>query len=485
LLQYACINYARGLRHKPVKQARFFSRRRNQRHTENASSRGWQLPDSLIVFTTAATDVVGGRAADPQNNPRATAQKRLVRALALLYVLLACSLSVSAALPEVRRTIAMSDVVTSLHSSFFGWSLIIGGLFSARLFRRLGHGRVLAAGTVAMTGGAVTFGLGHHAWATLTGAAAFGAGAAAVVITIPAVVAAEFRERRNEVFTRLNAAPVFGGAMFTLSLAAAASRNIWRLPVIAIPLGVGLITAVVGLRLRGTNIGVAETLDFQVDANATASHSPIGLLRHNVAFRNRWLMLVVSITAEFDFGAWMVTFVRENGGFSSGRAPLVGVMWGGGMIVSRTMTPRILRVLGRRVESTLFLVMAAGVAATILTPSFAGRLLAVGLTGFAVGPLYPLGIERLFVRAHGQDVTAVSSAGALASGVGATFGPLIIGFFSDRFELPRAMWIPAALALFGAFAAKRRWGNEAGELGSPHDDGIFADLNESVLTSHS
>ncbi len=460
-----------------------------------AESAAVSAPGSIEIAETAIGDGVTG-------SP--TEKSGLLMALALLYVLLACSLSVSSALPEVRRTIAMSDVVTSLHSSFFGWSLIIGGLFSARLFRRLGHGRVLAIATIAMTGGAVTFGVGHRVWTTLTGAAAFGAGAAAVVITIPAVVAVEFGERRNEVFTRLNAAPVFGGAMFTLSLAVAASHNLWRVPVIVVPVAVGFVTAVVGFRLRGSNIGAAlqpsalqkgavqtsaisavrpislpsvtdehntelnseNNTEHNIGQNtehniepatvAKTGHSPLGLLRHNIDLRNRWLKLVVSITAEFGFGAWMVTFVREHGGFSSGQAPLVGVMWGGGMIISRTTTPRLVHALGRHVETTLFTLMAVGVAATILTPSVAGRLLSVGLTGFAVGPLYPLGIERLFIHSHGEDLTAVSSAGALASGVGATFGPLIVGFFSDHFGLPAAMWIPAALALFGAFATRPR-----------------------------
>jgi MFS family permease len=418
---------------------------------------------SLLTSTeTASTQL---QAASPER------EQKVISTLSLLYVLLACSLSVSAALPEVRRTIAMSDVVTSLHSSFFGWSLLIGGLACNRLFARLGHRNVLAVSVLAMTCGAVFFGFGISAWMTLLGAASFGFGAAVVVITMPAVVANEFGERRNEVFTRINAAPVAGGSFFTLTLAIANSHGLWRLPVIVFPLAFGIAVVVVGRALRPRPISVSSSdPTFLRDDLVSSSQTPargslVSLLRDNAGFRRRWLMLVVSVCGEFGFGAWMVTFAREHGKFSAGLAPLMGVMWGGGMIVSRTRSQTMIRLFGDHLETALFLLSGLGFTLAISVPSVPGRMAAVVLSGFAVGLQYPLGVDRLFVQVPGVEVSSISSVGALASGVGITIGPLLVGTISDQVGLYRALFVPVVIALIGAVLSYRRWGNEGGALG--------------------
>jgi MFS family permease len=172
--------------------------------------------------------------------------RRVIVVMSLAYALLSCSLSAQVALPEIRRTIPMSDVVTSLHGSFFGWALLVGGLFFSKLSARVGRSRFLALGVVGLAGGAVLFATGHVVVQTLAGAAITGVSGAILVITVPGLIADAFGDRRSLVFTRLNAFPALAGLLFPLAVSAAPSVSLsWRWPTIVFP--VALTLAMVGL----------------------------------------------------------------------------------------------------------------------------------------------------------------------------------------------------------------------------------------------
>jgi MFS family permease len=405
--------------------------------------------------------------------------RRLEVTLGLMYALLACGLSVTAALPDVRRVIPMSDVVTSLHGSFFGWGLVIGGLFGHRMLvdsRR----RVLLIGSVVGLGlGAIAFGTGTVLSATLGGAAVIGASGAALVVAMPAVVADAFGDRRGEVFTRLNAAPAVTGMLSPLSLAVAPTLGVsWRVPVVALPLicVVAVTVAAVGLRGRrfdatgAPRVGSVAVESVAVESVAVESVAAgsSGSLREpfrHPPFRRRFVLQVLALGVEFSLGVWIVTFLRESAGLSRALAPIGGTCWALGILTSRLLVPRLIRTAGTRLEALCFATAAAGTLALVLIDLTPVRLLAVFLTSSAVGPLYTLGVERLFITGGDRNVSAISSIAALASGLAASIGPFIVGFVADRFDLRAGVLTVSFAAICGLGLCQMHWGGEAGRLG--------------------
>ena len=253
-------------------------------------------------------------------------RRRILASFGVAYVLLACGLSVNAALPELRRSIPMSDTVTSLHGSFFGWGLLIGGLFGSRAISRLGRLNVLVGASVALGVGAVLFGTAHVVAQSLVGGACIGLGGAALVITIPGLVADVFGPERNVIFTKLNIAPGLGGLSFPLLLALSPGAGVsWRIPTAALPVALLVVMGVfVGplLRTRGA-VRTFPAGRRGAESAPTTSRDVLVLLRHR-AVRHRFALQVLTVAAEFSAGSWLVVFLRENGGFSRAMAPVGG-----------------------------------------------------------------------------------------------------------------------------------------------------------------
>ena len=388
---------------------------------------------------------------------------RVFLVMALAYAVLACSLSAQVALPEIRRSIPMSDVVTSLHGSFFGWALIALGLFGARLVSGVGRSRALAGGVVGMAFGAVLFGTGHVAAQTLAGAALTGVSAAVVVITVPGLVADAFGERRSEVFNKLNTVPGLIGLFFPVAVSAAPSVSLsWRWPTIVLPLVLLVVVAVLASPLRN---GRRAVHDAGNDAGVRAIFSSLGV----TAVRRRFAMQILSVSMEFAFAVWVVTYLREVVGISRDLAPLGAALWAFGMFFGRLLVPQLVRAFGHSLEMACFIGVIAGSLTLVFGHWSLLRFFAVGVVAFSAAPTYTLGVERLFIRGGANPATTanLSSLAAIASGVAITVGPLVIGIGGDVFGLRYAMLMTPAAAAVALALCLGRWGDEAGRLGQP------------------
>ena len=395
-------------------------------------------------------------------------RKRILASFAIAYVLLACGLSVTAALPELRRSVRMSDTVTSLHGSFFGWGLVVGGLFGSKAIRSLGRLNVLVGSSAALGVGAVLFGTAHSIAQSLSGGALIGLGAAAVVITVPGLVADVFGPERNAIFTQLNIAPGLGGLSFPLLLAIAPSLGLtWRVPTAALPAALLVIMAVfVGPLLRTRrSVRTFPAGRRTSDQTPTTSRDVMMLLRHRPV-RHRFTLQVLAVAVEFSSGAWVVVFLREHG-FSRASAPLGGAAWAIGLMSSRALTVRLIGWFGRRLEAACFLGGIIGVLMILYGPSSL-RLLVVCVAAFSFGPLYTLGVERLFMNAEAagiHDTAAVSALAAVASGLAITVGPFAVGVVADRAGLRSALLLVPLASMVGVITCLRRRGGEAGMSG--------------------
>lgn len=387
--------------------------------------------------------------------------RRVIIVMSLAYALLACSLSALIALPEIRRTIHMTDVVTSLHGSFFGWALLVGGLFGSKLSKLIGRSRFLAIGVFGLGVGAVLFATGRVVAQTLAGAAIAGASGAILVITIPGLIADTFGERRSEVFTKLNAVPALAGLVFPLTVSVAPSVSLtWRWPTIVFPL---LLTVVIVGLSHPLRNGERSPRSTSPDTGARAILGPLKVK----SVRQRFVIQVLSTSIEFAAGIWMVTYLREVVGLSRDRAPIGAAAWALGMFFSRASVPRLVRWLGPRLEAAGFVGVVVGGLMLMYGHFSVVRLVAVPVISFSIGPMYTLGVERLFIRGNVNPANTanLSSLAAVASGLAITAGPLLVGLAGDAFGLRNAMWLIPLGAGVGAALSLVGWGGEAGLLG--------------------
>jgi MFS family permease len=391
-------------------------------------------------------------------------RSHLLVALSLAYALLACGLSITAALPELRRVAPMSDTVTSLHGSFFGWGMVGGGFVGATVLRAVGRRRVLVGGVIGIASGSATFATARSPLQSLAGAAVIGICGAAVVLTTPALVADVYGEHRARVFNRINTAPAIAGLLFPLALTMATTGGVsWRVPVAVLPIICALSIVVVVARgpLREAH---------RVATPVSAVPIPLVPLLRNAPLRRRFGLQVLSVAMEFAMGVWVVTYLREEAGFSRSAAPLGAAAWALGMLASRAMVPMLVAALRRRLEACCYGGTAAAVLVLLAAPWPVVKLGAVAAVAFSVGPMYTLGVDRLFVRG-GSDSASISALASLASGVAVTVGPVVLGAAADRVGLSRAMLAVVVAAGIGMMLSARRWGGEAGMLGQVDAEG--------------
>ena len=186
--------------------------------------------------------------------------------------------------------------------------------------------------------------------------------------------------------------------------------------------------------------------------------------------RRRFALQVLEVGVEFSLASWLVVFLREQGGFSKAAAPIGGAAWAVGMMTSRALTPRLILAFRHRLEASCLVGGIVCALCVLAIPVPWVRLVVVALTSFSFGPMYTLGVERLFVNAEQAgviDTVSVSSLAGVASGVAITLGPFAVGVVADRIGLTTALLLVPGLATLALVLCLVRWGNEAGRSGQP------------------
>jgi predicted MFS family arabinose efflux permease len=419
-------------------------------------------------MTLSTDDLVTERVTE-QTATRAD-NRSVVVSLALGYCVLSLGLNCIVAMPEVRRAIPMSDTITSLHGSFFGWGLIGLSLGAGAVSRLLSRTALFLSGIGFVGAGALVFSFAANTTLSLLGTFSFGLGSAAIVLVIPAAVSARFPDRRGTLLSQLNVAPTLAGIVLPLAFALGGRFGwSWRLPIrILMPLMV-ISALLVAFRPARQRLFDDVTVNPRVHDEAVDPHVSVWKLLTHAPVRYRWMIQVVQIAAEFAFGTWTAVYLREVGNVSAALAPLGPMVWAGGMALSRFGTSWVVRLAGKQLEAACFGIVVLGSVSLILVNSLPAMLVSIAVTALGFGPMYSLGVDRLFINAHAagiRDDQSISALAALASGVAVTAGPVVVGVLSDRFALRQAMFFTPGIAVACFLLATLRWHHEAGALGS-------------------
>lgn len=358
---------------------------------------------------------------------------RLTFGIGLSYALLAWSMGYGAVLPELRDEVHMSASAASLHGSLFGIFLLLLGTVGRPLLTIFSNRVLLVSSVIGMFGGGVLFGFGRSTALTLTGAGLSGAAAACFVVVVPSVVFAHHPTTPTHAMAVLNTFPMLSATVLPLGVGVAVAAGLsWR---VAFLVPLWLVT--------GGIVVVAGT-----SAVPTTRHSePIALqqLFRVPTFARSWSVLACGVLIEIGTGIWAASIIVKQGGASKALGASLTVGFFVGMAVGRIS---LARLLGRYSSERVFVASFVGVLVSLvpflLGPGLVGRVLGLALLGLTLAAVYPLSISRLF-ELH-DDTEALGRAAAIASGVGVTFGPLLLGAFSDVVGLG---WATIVLPVFG------------------------------------
>ncbi|MCU1366699.1 MAG: major facilitator superfamily 1 [Ilumatobacteraceae bacterium] len=357
---------------------------------------------------------------------------RLTFGIGLSYALLAWSMGYGAVIPELRDEVHMSASIASLHGSLFGICLLVLATVGRPLLEAASNRLLLALSVAGMFGGGVLFGFARTPVLSLLGAGLSGAGAACLVIVVPTVVYAHQDDSATEALAVLNTFPMLSSTLLPLAVGLAVAADVtWRAAYLA-PLcliGVGL---------------VATSARTKVPDAAHAVPIRLGQLFRVPLFARRWAALACGVLVEIGTGIWAASIMVEQGGASKGVGALLTVGFFVGMGIGRLALASLLRRFGgSRVLIGSFVGVLVSLVPFLLGPGLVGRVLGLTLLGLTLASVYPLSISRLF-QLH-DDTEALGRAAALASGFGVTFGPLLLGAFSDIVGLG---WATAVLPVF-------------------------------------
>lgn len=367
---------------------------------------------------------------------------RLTFGIGLSYALLAWSMGYGAVLPELRDDLHMSASVASIHGSLFGICLLVFATVGRHLLARFSNRAMLVFSVTGMFGGGILFGVGPVAAVTLLGAGLAGAGSACLVIAVPAIVFAHQREAPTQALAMLNTFPMLSATLLPLVVGLAIAMNVtWRAAYL-VPLFV---------------IAIAVIVTAGRSAVPTALHAePISLreLFKVPLFARRWATLACGVLIEIGTGIWAASIMVTQGGASKGVAALLTIGFFIGMAIGRISLANLLRRhSGQRVLMASFIGVLAALAPFTLGPALVGRVVGLSLLGLMLSPVYPLSIARMF-ELH-DDTEALGRAAAVASGVGVTFGPLLLGTFSDLVGLGWATVVLPVFAVLGLLVIER------------------------------
>jgi len=353
------------------------------------------------------------------------------------FCLLVAGLSSGVVLGELRDELHLSGVVATAHGSMFGVGLLVVGAVGLPFVARAGRARAFWISCAAIVTGVIILCLGRIAAVTLTGCLIAGFACATLVMLMPGILADHHGEHRAQAFAAVNGLPGLAGIAFSVIVGATISAGFtWRWPFALLTLALGVAVVVLG---RGIRFPAATPADVQI----------LRLLRDRSVLQP-YLGIVHAVMCEFPIGVLSVVFLKEAGGASGGVAAILAGVWGLSLPVTRLALTRLTALAGLWSRSVAYLIVTAGTLIMWAGPALAIRTAGLVIVGIGAAALYPLAVDRLYLR-DGADTVALGAVAALGSGTAIVLGPLGLGLLFDAVGVRNSILAVTVLALLGVF----------------------------------
>lgn len=160
---------------------------------------------------------------------------------------------------------------------------------------------------------------------------------------------------------------------------------------------------------------------------------------------------VAATLSEGAVGDWAGVFLHEQRGTSEAVAAVGFVAFAATMAAARLVGDAAVRRFGaRRVARGGGALAVVGFVAAVASPAALGSILAFGLVGLGIGPVFPLMLADAGRREGGRGIAAVSAVGY----TGLVLGPPLIGFAAEATTLSTALLAVSAVAAFIVVSAR-------------------------------
>jgi MFS family permease len=347
----------------------------------------------------------------------------------------------SAAMPFIKDSLALTTSVVSWHFSAYAVGRLTAGFPTRRLVERgIGPNAVRVTG-LALVIAMVAIALAPSRW-----------------LSVPAALCIGF----------------FGGLVQALSQAQFA-----RLPAAsrAIAIGEAYVVSSLGVFVSPVSIGfvaehgmpwmaaltipalllVANVMFVRPgQARDQVPHKPPAKTKkpaaHAHAVLTFWVLVFFGNAVEWGIGLWGPQVLKEKLHLATANAVSVMGFYFGATIVGRIINTRLLRRF--ECEQLFLTYMALGWAAVVLfliSTSLPVAVAGLIVAGACLGCFYPLNLATAMKYAP-DDISLITSGAAKCSGLSLLSVPLTLGYASDRFGLPTAVFvlggIPPVMAVF-------------------------------------
>jgi len=353
----------------------------------------------------------------------------------LAYLLLAYFAYMQASLgplmPFVRGELGLSYTIGGLHLSAFAVGMIAAGMSASRLARRYGRRMLFWGGAAGMASGALILMIGLHPLATIGGALVMGYLGTLLLVMIQATLSDHHGGQRATALTESNILAMVCAGLSPL-MVGLFQRTVlgWR--------GALLAGIAAGVLIALLNRGVAIPAILPEPEQQRTGRLPR-------AFWASWIVLLLSVAMEWSLVGWSADFLRSVVGLDAADAAALVSVFFLGAVLGRTANSRWTQ---RTSVRTLLPAMLALVAVSFpifwLAPNPVIAVVGLGITGFGVGSLFPLGLSMaLTIAADRAD--AASGWVSLGSGLAILVAPFTLGWLADAFDLGSAFTIVVLL----------------------------------------
>lgn len=325
-------------------------------------------------------------------------------------------------MPFVRSELNLSYTVGGLHLSAFAAGMIGGGVSAALLVRHLGRRMVLWGGGSGMAAGALLLIAGDHAGVTIGAALTMGYFGTLMLTMIQAALSDHHQELRATALTESNVLAMLCAGLSPI-LIGLFQRTVWGWRG-ALLVGV---LALVLLALSGWRTPIPQPFR-PADQHRQSGRPPL-------IFWVVWTVIVLSVAMEWSMVGWSADFLHSVIGVESTEAAMLVSVFFVGALLGRVANSRwTLRTPVQTLLLAMLGVIAVGFLLFWLVRMPAVAVAGLGITGFGVGSLFPLGLSMALTIASDHS-DAASGYISLAAGLAILVAPFTLGVFADRFDL--------------------------------------------------
>lgn len=331
----------------------------------------------------------------------------------------------------LRTELQLTYTTGALHLSAFAVGMIGAGLSSAHLAARWGRRSILWGGAAGMAVGVLLLMVGGVAVVTVGAALVMGYLGTLLLVMIQATLSDRHGARRATALTESNILAMLCAGSAPLLIGALARTAVgWR-GALWLGLIAGALIALVYFR---------TPLPPRLGAAATQRRAPLP-----AGFWAFWTVLILSVALEWSLIAWSTDFLSSVIGLGAEAGAMFVSVFFVGAVLGRVANSRwTLHTPVRTLLLTMLGVVGAGFLIFWLVRLPIVAIVALGMTGFGVGALFPLALSLALTVAADQ-ADAASGLVSLGSGLAILAAPFLLGWLADSYSLEQAFVIVALL----------------------------------------